>query len=142
MHPGFQLHRADPAEVLGRHLAPGMTVAVAGRSAEVWVSRLARAVGRNGAVLRIDPNRSGAPGQSCHVVLWADSWPPGDAAALPEIRRILKHDGCLAILGGGGDAGPPVDTLERHGWTVHELAAAGPEGYILIAAPTDESVQS
>ena len=95
---------------------------------------------------------------SCDLVLMADLWHELEdrEAALREARRIVREGGHLAILEWRHDApappGPPAErrispkatlcALEMNAWSLDEWIEIGPNGYLLLFEPTDESVQS
>lgn len=105
-----------------------------------------------------DAARTSLPDASCDLVLMANIWHELEdrPAALREVRRVLKDGGRLAILDWRHDAvrppGPPLDhrvpvdeavrTLELHVWTLYHRFPVGRHSYLLLATPTDESVQS
>jgi len=115
-------------------LTPGMTVATAG--ADRLTSAISLAIGYKGTVFN---NLNEAVEHSCDVVLLAGELRPD---WLDQARRILKPGGRLAILGGHSPIHEAVFLLEQNSWTLHHQEPAGPGGFLLIATPTDESVQS
>jgi ubiquinone/menaquinone biosynthesis C-methylase UbiE len=98
------------------------------------------------------------PNASCDTVLLADVFHALEDkdAALDEAKRILRADGHLCILDWRHDGvWPPGPALERRvslqkaicivemkSWSLDYAREIGPNGYLLILYPTDESVQS
>lgn len=104
------------------------------------------------------PACSNLTGSSCDIVILADLWRRLEdrEAALKEARRVLKGEGRLAILdwspAGSVPPGPPreqriamkevIRTVELNSWSLDKVREPGPDGYVLVFEPTDESVQS
>lgn len=116
-----------------------------------------------GAPLNVVPVQSNAartalPDRSCDMVLAADVLHEAEdpIGVLGEAKRLLREGGHLAILEWRDDAaappGPPVEQrvsfrdavclVERNSWTIDRARELGPDGYLLMLEPTDESVQS
>ena len=160
-------------------LQPGMAIADIGAGTGFFAAPMAEFTGSSGVVYAVDVEKkmlarlrekielciappnivlveadaigTSLPYAGCDRVLVANVWHEiEDArAALNEFARILRSDGCLAILDWRPDAtrppGPPLDhrvsceqtcaTLVRSGWKLVSSEPFGPYSYLVMAAP-------
>ena len=108
--------------------------------------------------LESSAQKTNLPDKSCDVVLAADVLHELEdrEGMLEEAKRLLREGGHLAILEWREDATPPpgpavqkrlafkdaVCLVEQNSWSIDKAREVGPDGYVLILEPTDESVQS
>ena len=160
-------------------IEPGMAIADIGAGTGFFAAPMAEFAGSDGVVYAVDVEKkmlarlrekielgiapanivlveadaigTSLPYASCDRVLVANVWHEIEdgRAALGEFARILRSDGCLAILDWSPDAtrppGPPLDhrvscehacaTLLRSGWKPISSAPFGPYSYLVIATP-------
>lgn len=163
------------------HLRPEMTAVDIGAGTGYFAIPMAEAVGSGGKVIAVDFQKEmleflagklrldGMPGNielvrgeatrttlssdCADLVFLANVWHELDdhSAALTEARRILHHDGRIAILDwrphAGDPPGPPAGhriapdeirrILEGEGWGPGESLKIGKYHYLLIARPGD-----
>lgn len=162
-------------------IEPGMAIADIGAGTGFFAAPMAEFAGSSGVVYAVDVEKrmldrlrekidlsvappnivlveadatgTSLPHASCDRILVANVWHEieDSRAALDEFARILRSDGCLAILDWSPDAirppGPPLDhrvscaqtcsTLTRSGWKTISSEPIGPYSYLVTAAPPE-----